>query len=282
MGFSATEAPRSSDRPGHSTAEGRLRRRRRERRSGCSWARSARCFVACANIANSMLVRADARRHEFAVRAALGAAPARIARELLVESLVMAQPAERSGWCLHTLAWRRSSRSVRATCRGSRIAVHPPVLGFTLVVSLASTLLFGSITALKQHCTSTRRAIGPRAARARAASGTRRARSRRRAGGARTRVGRERGPHDSNVSAPARRRPRFLGPGDDSDGSESWIPDRATSTSLRPRHWTARGARSSTGSRRFRASPHGGFATTSDGFVRAHRHRGSLRSKADR
>src|SRR5688500_10656688 len=46
-------------------------------------------LIACANIATIMLVRADARRPEFAVRAALGGVPSRIAKELLVESLVL-------------------------------------------------------------------------------------------------------------------------------------------------------------------------------------------------
>jgi len=107
-------------------------------------------LVACANIANLMLVRADARRQEFAVRAALGAAPARIARELLVESLVLGLAGSMLGLGLayvgvHTLVAIGPSNLPRL----EEIAVHPPVLAFTVAASLVSTLLFGFITALK-------------------------------------------------------------------------------------------------------------------------------------
>ena len=77
-------------------------------------------LVACANIANLMLVRADARRQEFAVRAALGAVPARIARELLVESLVLGAAGSVLGLVLAYVGLSFSSRSARATCRAFR------------------------------------------------------------------------------------------------------------------------------------------------------------------
>ena len=107
-------------------------------------------LIACANIANLMLVRADARRPEFAVRAALGAVPGRIARELLVESLCLGAAGCVLGLLLAYLGLR-ALVAIGPTDlpRLQQIAVYPPVLAFTLAVSLASTLLFGSITAFK-------------------------------------------------------------------------------------------------------------------------------------
>ena len=107
-------------------------------------------LIACANIANLMLVRADARRQELAVRAALGAVPARIARELLVESLVIGAAGGVLGLVLAYVGLELLVAIGPSNLpRLEEIAVYPPVLAFTVAVSLASTLVFGSITALK-------------------------------------------------------------------------------------------------------------------------------------
>jgi predicted permease len=107
-------------------------------------------LIACANIANLTLVRADARRPELAMRAALGANPRRIARELLVESFVLGT----AGGALGVLLAYVGLLGLIAIGpsdlpRLNEIAVYPPVLAFAVAVSLASTLMFGSITALK-------------------------------------------------------------------------------------------------------------------------------------
>ena len=107
-------------------------------------------LVACANIANLMLVRADARRQEIAVRAALGAGRARIVRELLVESLVLGAVGGALGLVLAYAGLELLVAIGPSNLpRLDEISVHGPVLAFTVAASLASTLVFGSITALK-------------------------------------------------------------------------------------------------------------------------------------
>ena len=107
-------------------------------------------LVACANIANLMLVRADARRQEFAIRSALGAVPARLARELFAESLVIAALGGALGLALAYAGLQLLvSFGPSNLPRLGEIAVYPPVLLFTAAVALASTVVFGSITALK-------------------------------------------------------------------------------------------------------------------------------------
>jgi predicted permease len=107
-------------------------------------------LVACANIANLTLVRADTRRQELAVRAALGAGAGRIARALLVENLVLGVAGSVLGLLLAYIGLEfLVAIGPSDLPRLQEIAVHPPVLAFTVAVSLLSTLLFGSITVLK-------------------------------------------------------------------------------------------------------------------------------------
>jgi putative ABC transport system permease protein len=127
-------------------------------------------LIACANIANLMLVRADARRQEFAVRAALGAVPARIARELLIESLVIGGAGSVIG-LMFAFGALKVLEAIGPTNlpRLDEISVSIPVLMFTVAVSIASALTFGSITAFKHAI----HIDGPKAGGARGSTGTR-------------------------------------------------------------------------------------------------------------
>jgi predicted permease len=107
-------------------------------------------LIACVTIANLMLVRAEARRPEFAVRIALGAMPSSIAKELLAESLCLGAVGGVLGVLLAVAGLRvLVALGPSDLPRLQEIAVSPSVLLFAVGVSLLSALLFGSVTALK-------------------------------------------------------------------------------------------------------------------------------------
>jgi putative ABC transport system permease protein len=107
-------------------------------------------LIACANVGNLMLVRADGRQQELAVRAALGAGWRQIARDLLLESLALGVAGGILGLAvaygaLRLLLYLNPSHLPRL----NEIAIDPPVIVFALLVSLAAGLLFGLIPVLK-------------------------------------------------------------------------------------------------------------------------------------
>jgi predicted permease len=107
-------------------------------------------LIACANVANLFLVRAEARQQELAVRAALGANRSRIARELLVESMLLGLAGGAAGLLFARVAIDLLKRLAPATLpRVEEIGVNPVVVLFTTVISLAAGLVFGLIPVLK-------------------------------------------------------------------------------------------------------------------------------------
>jgi putative ABC transport system permease protein len=107
-------------------------------------------LIACGNVANLFLVRAEGRHQELAMRAALGASRGRIARVLLSESMVLALAGGVVGVALAEAAIGLLRTIAPAELpRVNDIDLNPAVLLFSLVVSLLSGLLFGVFAVLR-------------------------------------------------------------------------------------------------------------------------------------
>jgi len=107
-------------------------------------------LIGCANVANLLLARAFQRQREISIRLALGAGRARIARQLVIESCVLAVLGGLLGYAFTVLAWTLLPAVAPMTIpRLAAARADWSVFTFTLAVSLLNGILFGIVPALR-------------------------------------------------------------------------------------------------------------------------------------
>lgn len=109
-------------------------------------------LIACANVANLLLARSEVRKRELAIRASLGAGRMRIVRQLLTESLMLAFAGATIGVVVGMVGIRallavNTAGLPRVGEDGSLVSIDWRVLGFTILVTLLTSLIFGLIPA---------------------------------------------------------------------------------------------------------------------------------------
>lgn len=101
-------------------------------------------LIACANVANLLLVRASSRKREFAIRTALGAGRARLARLLVAESLTIAVGSGAAGLAF---AWGAIHAVIKLRPRGlevlDAVAIEPAALAWTTIIAIGTGVVFG-------------------------------------------------------------------------------------------------------------------------------------------
>ena len=131
-------------------------------------------LIACANIANLQIARAQARGREFAIRAALGAGRARVVRQLLVESLLLGLLGGVAGLVLGSWAINALRAILPASVpRLEEVALNGWVLAFAIGAGLLTSLLFGLAPASHAIGQDLRTAFAPGTRAGEAASGHR-------------------------------------------------------------------------------------------------------------
>jgi predicted permease len=107
-------------------------------------------LIACANVANLLLVRATAREREIAVRSALGASSVRLARQLLTECVLLGIAGGLGGLAIGYAAVRSIAHTASSQMpRLSEVSMDPAVLAFTFGAAVLTGIIFGLAPALR-------------------------------------------------------------------------------------------------------------------------------------